>query len=114
MTGLQVHPDAMRARLDRALPGALAERLVPALAPLVPGGRDEVTRLIAVAADAAEFATLVGPLVDGRLTRGELTRPLDPTAFLGVALSLVDKVVAEATLSQSLPLLVDPSWSRSS
>ena len=103
VTGLEVHPDAMRAHLDRALPGALAERLVSVLAPLVPGGRAEVTRLVSVAADADEFASLVGPLVVGRLTHGELAALLDPTAYLGVAVSLVDEVVAEATSAPPLP-----------
>ena len=109
VTGLEVHPDAMRGHLDRSLPGALAERLVPVLAPLVPGGRAEVARLVSVAADADEFAALVGPLVAGHLTLDELTALLDPAAYLDVAVSLVDEVVAEATLPRTPRPPLDPS-----
>nr|WP_276610819.1 lyase family protein [Kineococcus siccus] len=101
LTGLEVDVAAMARTLDGALPGVLAERLVPALAVLPtrdgvlgPAAARDLTRLGSLAdlRAATAAATTTGPAeLDGLLA--ELT---DPRGYLGTADVAVDAVLARA------------------
>lgn len=92
--GLQVHTVAMRANLDAGLPALLAERLVPALAPLLHGGRDEATSLVTSAGGVAPLREgLRARLAPGTLTDGDLDALLDPAGYLGICGWLVNDVL---------------------
>ena len=96
VTGLEVHGATMRRHLDAALPGVLAERLVPALTPVVPGGRVAVAALLAGASDAEAFVTAVRSVAGQAISDADLRALLDPTSYTGIAGALVDETVAAA------------------
>ncbi|NIZ93689.1 lyase family protein [Kineococcus rubinsiae] len=101
LTGLEVHPAAMARTLEGALPGVLAERIVPALAGLPtadgPLGSAAARRLaasttVAELRAAVAAATTTDPAELERLL-DDLT---DPRAHLGTADAVVDAVLARA------------------
>lgn len=99
--GLEVHPAAMARTLEGALPGALAERLVPALAALPTADGELGT-------DAAGALSTLGSLEELRaaaaaattLPPHELARRLDdltdPRGYVGTAGAVVDAALARA------------------
>ena len=106
VAGLEVHPEAMRAHLDAALPGVLAERVVPAIAPHLTGGVSAATASLRQSDSPAMLINTLAPLVEGVLDRADLERLLDPAGYLGMAGTLVDEAVAAATVPR--PSLVPP------
>ncbi|HET7398648.1 MAG TPA: lyase family protein [Intrasporangium sp.] len=113
LEGLHVDAPAMRAHVDAALPGLLAERLVPALASLLDGGRGAASSLVSSAASPAELVDAAVSASAGRLTEADVRALLDPTAYLGWAGELVDGAVEAARSSTAtaapVPTSVPPS-----
>ncbi|WP_432505965.1 lyase family protein [Kineococcus arenarius] len=99
--GLEVDTAAMARNLDAALPGALAERLVPALAQLPTPGGPLGTAGAREAVAAADVAALREELVRRTTVPPErvdelLGRLADPRGYLGTAGLAVDAVLARA------------------
>ncbi|MCX5202827.1 3-carboxy-cis,cis-muconate cycloisomerase [Streptomyces sp. NBC_00237] len=102
--GLTVHPDRMRANLDRTAGLIVSERLSAALAPLL--GRAEAKQALARATrHATEHGTHLAEAL-GRdpavleVCTAERVRDLtDPTRYLGSAPELVDRALARQPLS---------------
>lgn len=95
--GIEVHVETMRANLDAALPGILAERLVPALADALPGGRAQATDLLATSENVDDLVLRVTSADGARLTADEVRALADPTAYLGWADRLVDLAILPET-----------------
>ena len=103
VTGLEVDTAAMARTLEGALPGVLAERLVPALAglPLPDGGELGTAGARAVVADARDVTGLRSALSTRTSLPAEalaalLEETTDPRGYLGTADLLVDAVLARA------------------
>lgn len=98
--GLEVHQDAMLANLDAVLPAALSERVVPALALNLTGGRDEAVSLVASAGSVDDLVrAVVGSASARAISDGEIRSLLDPMAYLGACHRLVDDAVAATRTS---------------
>ncbi|MGW5877986.1 class-II fumarase/aspartase family protein [Nocardiopsis terrae] len=92
---LRVHPDRMRANLDRTGGLALSERLTTDLAPEL--GRTEAHRRVAAACRAAvdegrDPVEVLAEHLRGLRTREQVSALLDPTAYLGAAAVFTDRV----------------------
>ena len=97
--GLRVYPDRMRANLEATRGQAMAEAAMIALT----GkglGRQEAHRLVRDAAQRARTkqihlrdALLAEPRVSKLLTKKEIEGAMDPAAYLGESLAIVDAVV---------------------
>jgi 3-carboxy-cis,cis-muconate cycloisomerase len=96
--GIEVHVETMRANLEAALPGILAERLVPALAAALPGGQAQAMDLLATSANVDDLVLRVTSADGARLTADEVRALADPTAYLGWA----DRLVDLATLPETV------------
>ncbi|GAB3182799.1 adenylosuccinate lyase family protein [Nesterenkonia halophila] len=111
--GMTVDAAAMRANLTLTGEGLLGERLVPALAELLDGGREEASALIRESAGVDDADSAHGALRDlvrrrasaDRLEQAGLDaagldalldRLLDPADYLGRAPEMVDRLRAEA------------------
>jgi 3-carboxy-cis,cis-muconate cycloisomerase len=99
LRGLEVHPERMRANLERAGGLLLAERVAGALADAQGrvGAKELVQRLSREAADAGRplrEVLLADPVVRAHLDEAALDRLLDPADYLGSAGQLVDRALA--------------------
>ncbi|WP_432496056.1 lyase family protein [Kineococcus auxinigenes] len=102
LTGLEVDTAALEHTLRSALPGALAERLVPALAQLPatggPLGADGAREAVAASADVAGLHALLRERTTAPPQHLDelLARLTDPRGYLGTAGLVVDAVVRRA------------------
>jgi 3-carboxy-cis,cis-muconate cycloisomerase len=99
LEGLAVHPERMRANLERTGGLLLAERVAGALADALgrAGAQELVQRLSREAADAGRplrEVLLADPVVRAHLDEAVLDRLLDPADYLGSAGQLVDRALA--------------------
>ena len=101
LAGLELDPARMRANLDNANGLPLAESLMMALAPKT--GRMEAHHIVEAAAKKAiaDGLTLTetanaDTAITAHLSADEITRALDPQAYLGSANAMIDKVLGEA------------------
>ncbi|WP_432487133.1 lyase family protein [Kineococcus sp. SYSU DK018] len=102
LIGLEVDTGAMGRTLRAALPGVLAERLVPALAQLPTAGgalgTDGAREALAACGDVAALRALLGERTSapGAELDALLARLGDPRGYLGTADLVVDAVLARA------------------
>ena len=90
LAGLEVHPDAMRANLDRTGGAVIAERLAFAMAPRLGVAQAQRT----VAAAAADAAARGVPLAQALPEELDLDPELfDPAGYVGAAGELVDRAL---------------------
>jgi len=106
LTGLQVHPEQMRANVDDSDGLLMAESVAGRLAPAM--GRSAAHDLVAKVCERAvlERVTLRAALLDEPAVRAHLNETsidaaLDPSAYLGSAGDLVDRALARHSAARS-------------
>jgi 3-carboxy-cis,cis-muconate cycloisomerase len=91
---LEVDTERMRANLDAALPGVMAESLASRLAPGL--GRRDAQALAAKALAAGDWRRTILDDAGMDIDPGTLESALDPIAYLGSCGQIVDRVLGEA------------------
>ncbi|WP_067901292.1 3-carboxy-cis,cis-muconate cycloisomerase [Nocardia vaccinii] len=91
LTGLHVHPDAMTRNLEITHGLLLAERVTAALSEHT----DQAREIITAAASADPPALETAPAVTAHLAPDRIRELLDPATYLGHAVDVVERVLAD-------------------
>jgi adenylosuccinate lyase len=113
LNGLQVNEERMRENLGLTRGRAMSEAVMMALVEKGMGRQEahELLRVLAIKNESENqlfMNTLIGDkTVRGRLTKGEITRALDPYNYLGTALKQVDLMFKKTQRERQARGLVD-------